>query len=116
VPKAGVNSSAAEKFVLYFMAKDQLSKISSEAGNMTPRPDITAPSVLSTVQTALTNRTVFPDQDALMRDDAQWYTNVFQPACVAFMTGKMTPQQLVSKLKTDSGTYWAQAGPAPSAH
>lgn len=114
VPKAGQNSAAAEKFVLYFMAKAHLSKISSEAGNMTPRPDIMAPSVLSTVQTALTNRTVFPDQDALMRDDAQWYTNVFQPACVAFMTGKLTPQQLVSKLKTDSGTYWAQAGPASS--
>lgn len=71
VPKAGKNSEAGEKFVLYFMAKDRLSKISSEAGNMAPRIDIPAPGVLATVQTALTNRTVFPDQDALMRDDSK---------------------------------------------
>lgn len=112
VPKAGKNSTAAEKFVLYFMAKSQLSKISSEAGNLTPRIDIAAPGVLASVQTALTNRTVFPDQDALMRDDSKWYTTVFQPASVAFMIGKLTPQQFVSKLKTDSAAFWAQAVPA----
>ena len=112
VPKAGKNADAAEKFVLYFMAKAQLSKISSEAGNMTPRTDITAPGVLASVQTALTNRTVFPDQDALMRDDSKWYTTVFQPESVAFMTGKLTPQQFVGKLKTESATFWASAAPA----
>ena len=113
VPKAGKNGGAAEKFVLYFMAKDQLSKISTEAGNMTPRTDIAAPAMLSTVQTALTNRTVFPDQDALMRDDAKWYTTVFQADSVAFMTGKLTTQQFVAKLKTDSAAFWAQAAPTP---
>lgn len=112
LPKAGKNAAAAEKFVLYFMAKSQLSKISSEAGNMTPRIDIAAPGVLASVQTALTNRTVFPDQDALMRDDSKWYTTVFQPASVAFMVGKLTPQQFVGKLKTDSAAFWAQAAPA----
>lgn len=111
LPKAGKNSGAAQKFVLYFMAKDQLSKISSEAGNMTPRIDIPAPGVLATVQTALTNRTVFPDQDALMRDDSKWYTTVFQPAAVAFMTGKLGPQPFISKLKADSAAFWAQAAP-----
>ncbi|MEZ0106916.1 ABC-type glycerol-3-phosphate transport system substrate-binding protein [Catenulispora sp. EB89] len=112
VPKAGRNSDAAEKFVLYFMAKNQLSKISSEAGNMTPRIDIPAPDVLAKVQTALTNRTVFPDQDALMRDDSKWYTTVFQPAAVSFMTGKLAPQPFISKLKADSATFWAQSAPS----
>jgi ABC-type glycerol-3-phosphate transport system substrate-binding protein len=112
VPKAGKNADAAEKFVLYFMAKAQLSKISTEAGNMTPRTDIPAPAVLASVQTALTNRTVFPDQDALMRDDSKWYTTVFQPEAVAFMTGKLTPQQFIGKLKTQSAAFWAQAAPA----
>ncbi|MEY9925597.1 ABC-type glycerol-3-phosphate transport system substrate-binding protein [Catenulispora sp. GP43] len=109
LPKAGKNADAAEKFVLYFMAKAQLSKISTEAGNMTPRTDIPAPGVLASVQTALTNRTVFPDQDALMRDDSKWYTTVFQPDSVAFMTGKLTPQQFIGKLKTESVAFWAQA-------
>jgi len=108
VLKAGKNSAAAEKFILYFMAKDQLTKISTEAGNMTPRIDIDAPGVLASVQTALTNRTVFPDQDALMRDDSKWYTTVFQPASVAFMTNKLTAPQFIAKLKADSGAFWAK--------
>jgi raffinose/stachyose/melibiose transport system substrate-binding protein len=112
VPKAGKNSDAAEKFVLYFMAKDQLSKISSEAGNMTPRTDIAAPGVLSSVQTALTDRTVFPDQDALMSDDSKWYTAVFQPDAVALMTGRIGGEAFINKLKSDSAAFWEQ--PAPS--
>jgi raffinose/stachyose/melibiose transport system substrate-binding protein len=111
VPKAGKKSDAAEKFVLYFMAKDQLSKISSEAGTMTPRIDVQAPAVLASVQTALTDRTVFPDQDALMRDDSKWYTTVFQPEAAAFMTRKVGAQELIAKLKTESGAFWAQAAP-----
>ncbi|WP_344661071.1 ABC transporter substrate-binding protein [Catenulispora subtropica] len=111
VPKAGKNAAAAEKFVLYFMNKDRLTAISTEAGNMTPRPDIQAPEVLASVQMALTNRTVFPDQDALMRDDSKWYTTVFQKNAVDFMTGKMTAAQFIGKLKADSGAFWQAAPP-----
>lgn len=115
VPKAAANADAAEKFILYFMAKSQLSKISTQAGNMTPRTDIPAPPELTTVQTALTNRTVFPDQDALMRDDSKWYTSVFEPDSVVFMIGKLTPKQFVGKLKSDSAAFWAQPGqPTPT--
>lgn len=112
LPKAGKNSAAAEKFVLYFMAKDRLAAISSEAGNMTPRIDIPAPQVLASVQLALTNRTVFPDQDALMRDDSKWYTTVFQKNAVDFMTGKLTAAQFIGKLKTESTAFWQAAPPA----
>ncbi|WP_344666779.1 ABC transporter substrate-binding protein [Catenulispora yoronensis] len=111
VPKAGKDSAAAEKFVLYFMAKDRLAAISTEAGNMTPRTDIKAPQVLASVQLALTNRTVFPDQDALMRDDSKWYTTVFQKNSVDFMTGKLTAPQFIAKLKADSGTFWQGMAP-----
>lgn len=111
VPKAGKNATAAEKFILYFMNKDRLTAISTEAGNMTPRTDIDAPQVLASVQLALTNRTVFPDQDALMRDDSKWYTTVFQKNSVDFMTGKLTAPQFIAKLKADSGTFWQAASP-----
>ncbi|NUP49525.1 MAG: carbohydrate ABC transporter substrate-binding protein [Catenulispora sp.] len=112
VPKAGKNSAAAEKFILYFMAKDRLSAISTEAGNMTPRTDIPAPQVLASVQMALTNRTVFPDQDALMRDDSKWYTTVFQKNAIDLMTGKVNAQQFITKLKSDSSAFWGTSTPA----
>jgi raffinose/stachyose/melibiose transport system substrate-binding protein len=112
IPKAAKNSDAAEKFVLYFMAKDQLSKISSEAGDLTPRTDIAAPGVLSSVQTALTDRTVFSDQDALLSDDSKWYTSVFQPESAALMTGKIGGEGFINKLKSDSAAFWAQSAPS----
>ena len=106
VPKAGKNPAAAEKFILYFMNKDRLAAISAEAGTMTPRTDIDAPKFLAAVQLALTNRTVFSDQDALMRDDSKWYTAVFEKDAVDFMTGKTPAPQFIARLKADSGTFW----------
>ncbi|NUR61882.1 MAG: extracellular solute-binding protein [Catenulispora sp.] len=106
LPKAGKNTAAAEKFVLYFMAKDRLGAISSEAGDMTPRIDIAAPQALASVQLALTNRTVFSDQDALMRDDSKWYTTVFQKNAVDFMTGKLTAAQFIRRLRGESTIFW----------
>jgi ABC-type glycerol-3-phosphate transport system substrate-binding protein len=107
VPRDSKHVDAAEKFILYFMNKDQLSGISTDAANMTPRTDIPAPQPLLSVQQALTNRTVFPDQDALMRDDGDWYAKVFQPASVGLMTGKLTAKDFIAKLKADSGKFWA---------
>jgi len=106
VPKAGKNATAAEKFVLFFMNKDRLAAMSTEAGAMTPRIDIDAPKFLGAVQLALTNRTVFPEQDALVRDDPEWYTTVFQKNAVDFMTGKASAQQFIAKVKAESGAFW----------
>ncbi|MFL6110615.1 MAG: ABC transporter substrate-binding protein [Catenulispora sp.] len=106
VPKAGKNSAAAEKFILYFMNKERLSAISTGAGTMTPRGDIDAPKFLASVQLALTNRTVFPDQDTLMRDDSRWYATVFEKNAVDFMTGKMSAPQFIARLKAESGAFW----------
>jgi ABC-type glycerol-3-phosphate transport system substrate-binding protein len=102
VPRDGKHSDSAERFILYFMNKDQLSGISTDAANLTPRTDIPAPDALKSVQQALTNRTVFPDQDALMRDDGPWYTAVFQPLSVQLLTGKMTAKDFVAQLKIQS--------------
>jgi raffinose/stachyose/melibiose transport system substrate-binding protein len=107
VPRDGKHPDAAQNFILYFMNKDRLSGISTDAANMTPRPDIPAPGPLLAVQQALTNRTVFPDQDALMRDDSDWYTKVFQKDSQQFMLGKLTAVQFVARLKADSAAFWA---------
>jgi raffinose/stachyose/melibiose transport system substrate-binding protein len=102
VPKDGKHTDAAERFILYFMNKDRLSGISRDAANMTPRTDIPAPDALKSVQQALTNRTVFPDQDALMRDDGPWYQKVFQPLSVQLLTGKITAKDFVTQLRAQS--------------
>lgn len=107
VPQGAVNKEAAEQFVLYFMAKPRISMISSSAGALTPRIDVPAPVPLEGVQAALTNRTVFPDLDALQQDDEPWYTQVFEPLSVQLVTGKVTAQQFVTKLQEQSYTFWA---------
>lgn len=110
VPQDAKNKDAAEQFVLYFMAKPRISQISSKAGALTPRIDVPAPAPLEGVQAALTNRTVFADQDALPQNDAAWYTQVFQPISVDLVKGKLTGQQFVAKLRDQSYAFWANQG------
>jgi raffinose/stachyose/melibiose transport system substrate-binding protein len=106
VPQDAANKDAAEQFVLYFMAKPRISQISARAGVLTPRIDVPAPDPLAGVQAALTNRTVFPDLDALLQDDEPWYTQVFEPLSVELVTGKVSAQQFVTKLRDQSYAFW----------
>jgi raffinose/stachyose/melibiose transport system substrate-binding protein len=110
VPQDAVNKDAAEQFVLYFMGKPRISKISSQADALTPRIDVPAPPPLEGVQAALTNRTVFADLDALPQNDGAWYAQVFQPLSTDLVKGKLTGQQFVAKLRDQSYAFWANQG------
>lgn len=110
VPQDAVAKQAAEQFVLYFMGKPRISQISSRADALTPRIDVPAPAPLQGVQAALTNRTVFADQDALTEEDGAWYTQVFEPLSVDLVKGRLPAQQFVAKLREQSYAFWADQG------
>ena len=110
VPQGAAQKDAAEQFILSFMAKPQISLMSTRAGVLTPRIDVPAPAPLQGVQTALTNRTVIADQDALLQKDPAWYTEVLEQLSVELVTGKVTAPEFVAKLRTQSYAFWASQG------
>ncbi|GAA4235114.1 raffinose/stachyose/melibiose transport system substrate-binding protein [Streptosporangium album] len=106
IPAQAGNAEAAKKFVAYFMNKERLSKIASEAGNITPRPDIEVPAELADVKKTLDTAETHPALDGVKMDNADWYTKVFQPVNTELITGKASAADFVAKLKSTSVDFW----------
>jgi raffinose/stachyose/melibiose transport system substrate-binding protein len=109
IPKKARNSAAAQKFIAYFLAKRQLSGISHQAKNITPRTDIAAPAELADAQKALASGTIVKSLDGVKETAAEWYTKVFQPLNTSFITGHLTAKEFAGKLKSASAAYWKTA-------
>lgn len=96
VPKQAKNAAAAEKFISYFMAKKRLSGIASEAGNITPRPDIAAPPVLKDVKKQMEST---PSREQMPGSVTDWTDKVFYPAYKKLFFGTSSPEQFIAEIK-----------------
>jgi raffinose/stachyose/melibiose transport system substrate-binding protein len=102
------NPTGAAKFIAYFLNKSRLAKISTDADNITSRPDIPAPSVLASVQKQLSSAS----EATRYLDGAQgtypdYWANVFDVADDPLFFGNTTPQHFVAKLVSLSKDYWS---------
>lgn len=107
VPKKAKNPEPAKKFMAYFLKKDVLSGISTEAKNITPRADIPAPEELADVQKMLTDN---PARIILDNAPGDYMDKVFTPAFNDLWLGKATADQFVAKIKEAQVSYWKTAG------
>lgn len=109
IPKKAKNSTAAQKFIAYFLAKRHLKGISDQAKNITPRADIAAPAELADAQKALASGTAVKTLDGVKETAAEWYTKVFLPLNTSFISGKLSAAEFAGKLRSASATYWKTA-------
>jgi raffinose/stachyose/melibiose transport system substrate-binding protein len=109
IPKKARNATAAEKFIAYFLSKKHLSGISTQAKNITSRPDIAAPTELADAQKALASGTVVETLDGVKETAAEWYTKVFLPLNTTFLDGGLTAKAFAAKLSSATATYWKTA-------
>ncbi|MFC1430922.1 ABC transporter substrate-binding protein [Streptacidiphilus sp. N1-3] len=109
IPKKAEHAAAAEKFIAYFMAKSQLSGISTTAQNITPRADIPAPAALADAQKAMNSGKVAETLDGVKETAAEWYTKVFLPLNTSFIDGSLSPSAFAAKLKSGTADYWKMA-------
>ncbi|RJL30092.1 ABC transporter substrate-binding protein [Bailinhaonella thermotolerans] len=107
VPKKAENPEPAKRFISYFIKKDNLEKIATEAKNITPRADIPAPAELADVQKQLSSNPVRPVLDNLPREYNQ---KVLFPAFLEMWHGKISAQEFVAKAKEAHVQYWKTAG------
>lgn len=106
IPKKAKHPEAAKKFISYFLKKDNLTGISTEAANITPRADIPAPPELADVQKILQsnpNRAIL-DGDTMPPGD--YGDKVLSPAFLELWHGKITAEQFIAKLKKDQAAFW----------
>lgn len=110
IPKPADDAEAAEKFIAYFLNKDRLSKISSEANNLTPRADVDVPPQLADVNALLQSKSLSPITDGVLGDFSDFDTKVFQPLNLKLMTDKVTADQFIDQIASAQRDYWAKQG------
>lgn len=104
IPKKARNAEAAKKFIAFFLNKDRLAKIASEAKNLTPREDVAPPSELADYQAevAAAGEELFRPYDDVSAIAPQWVTNVWEPANADFFNGKLDAAGFVQRLKDET--------------
>ncbi|QKW10441.1 extracellular solute-binding protein [Streptomyces sp. NA04227] len=113
VPAKARNAEAAKKFIQFFLAKDQLTPISTQADNLTPRKDIPAPSTLRDFakEYAGADRQYFQPNDDCGGVAAQWVTDVWEPTLVDFFNGKIkSAESFVETIKDKSVAHHKNSG------
>ncbi|MFC9331232.1 ABC transporter substrate-binding protein [Kitasatospora sp. NPDC057015] len=107
IPKGSKNAEAAEKFIAFFLKKDQLSAISTVAKNITPREDIPAPAELADVAQELKGDPLrLPDDNV----DGDWQDKVLVAQFNDLWLGKADAASFVSRAAGASAGYWKAKG------
>jgi len=106
IPKNARKAGAAKKFMAWFMNKERLSGIASQAKNLTPRTDIEAPAALSSFFEEFKNaKSTVPFTDGIVSEEPKWVSDVWQPAVVQLFGGKISPDAFCSQLKSKTAEY-----------
>lgn len=108
IPTKSRNAEPAGQFISYFMHKDRIAGIATEAKNLTPRTDVEPPAELADYAKeyeAASEYASFSDGIALA--DPKWNTDVWQPAVTNFFGGELDAaglrKQLAEKTKALQG-------------
>ncbi|WP_377268673.1 ABC transporter substrate-binding protein [Peterkaempfera sp. SMS 1(5)a] len=107
VPKGADHAAAAEQFIAYFLRKDQLTGISTQAGNITPRADIQAPAELAdAAQQAQQNPVRLADDNV----DNDWRDKVLVPQFNKLWLGTADADAFVADGAKADADYWKAKG------
>lgn len=106
VPKKARNAEAAQKFIAYFLQKDRLAGIASEAKNLTPRTDIAVPDELAAAKQAIeTSPEVHSQFDGLIDVDADYTNKVLIPLVNDLVFGVKSAKEFQDALVENTVTY-----------
>lgn len=107
IPKKAKNPVPAQKFIAYFLKKENLAGISTDAKNITPRADIPAPEELIDAQKLLNDN---PSRLPVDGISGEYLDKALFPAFTELWLGKATAEQFIAKAKEGHLAYWKANG------
>lgn len=106
IPEKARNADAAKQFVAWFMQKDRIARIASEAKNLTPRTDVEPPAELTGYFEEYKNATsTVLFTDGVSAAEPKWVTDIWQPALGELFDGKLTAEQFRQQLADKTAQY-----------
>lgn len=107
VPKKAPNADAAKKFISFFMNTGRITPIATEAKNLTPRPDVAAPTELADAKTMIEDAPAVHGQfDGIQDDYGDWNNKVLIPLVNQLTFGRVSAQKFAADLPAQSAAYW----------
>lgn len=106
IPGKAKQADAAKEFIAYFMHKDRISRIASEAKNLTPRTDVEPPAELASFFEEYKNATsTVMFTDGVGTKEPKWVTDVWQPAIGQLFDGNLDGAGFREELATKTAEY-----------
>lgn len=109
IPKPARHAAAAEKFIQHFLEDEHLSKIATEAKNLTPNPALPVPQDLQGLADALRTNPVSRPVDGI--DEIPGYADeVFYPVNDQLIKGQADVGTTLENLAAKQANYWKKNG------
>lgn len=106
IPAKSKKAAAAKQFVAYFMQKDRIARIASEAKNLTPRTDVEAPPELKGFFEEYKNaKSTVLFTDGVGTAEPKWVTDIWQPAIGKLFDGNLTGEAFRKELADKTVAY-----------
>lgn len=106
IPSKAKNPDAAEQFLTFLYAKDPMSKLTNDTLSLTVRSDIPVPADLQDIRDIVDQNAIYGVNDQVPAVVPNFDTTVFQPATRALVTGRLTTDEFITKMKTEQKQYW----------
>ena len=110
IPSTAKNPEAAEKLLAFLYSKDYMTEFTKDTMQITVRSDVPVPKSLQDIRDIVDNNSIFGVNDQVPGVVPSFDTTVFQPATQALVTGRLTTDQFIEKMKTEQKQYWELNG------
>ncbi|MCM3657167.1 ABC transporter substrate-binding protein [Agromyces mediolanus] len=110
IPTKAKNPEAAEQFLAFLYAKDPMSRLTTETLSLTVRSDIEVPADLQDIRDIVDQNAIYGVNDQVPAVVPNFDTTVFQPATQALVTGRLTTDEFIERMKTEQKQYWELNG------
>lgn len=110
IPSTAKHPDAAEKLLAFLYSKDYMTEFTKDTMQITARSDVPVPDDLKDIRTIVDNNTIFGVNDQVPGVVPNFDTTVFQPATQALVTGRLSTEQFIEKMKTEQKQYWELNG------
>lgn len=109
IPKPARNAAAAQRFITFFQQDEHLTKIATEAKNLTPNPALPVPEDLQGLAEALRTHPISRPVDGI--DEIPGYADeVFYPVNDQLIKGRADVATALADLATRQANYWKKNG------
>ncbi|WP_214322867.1 ABC transporter substrate-binding protein [Nonomuraea sediminis] len=111
IPAKARHTEAAKRFLTFFMNRERLARMTTEAETMVPRTDIKAPEPLTDFAAEYKSATAYAEiTDGVSAAAARWNSDIWEPMVGEFFEGRYDTASFIKTLKQKTIAFHQNGG------